>query len=115
MNFMKKLMKKIIVFCLLSLLVVWLFSIAMCEIHTKFHKDEFENIVSDDVQLGDTLKVIDYSDDYAKVYYTGSRSDLLTFSKQGNEWMVRTHKVVKYGEDKLSRVFVWPYFWDYII
>ena len=115
MKKIKKLIRKLILISISAIFAIWLISMFKSDIHTKLHSDEFENIQSNGVTLGDNLKIINYTDDYAKVYYTGNRYDLLTFSKLGDKWIVRTHKVVKYGEDEFSRVFVWPYFWDYII
>ena len=112
---MKHLIKKIVLFSLGLFLLIWIISYAKCEILTFSYSNDFENIVINDVTLGNNLKILKYTDEYAKVYYMGEKYDLVTFSKRKGEWEISSHRIVKTQNDKFVRLFVWPFFWHYLI
>ena len=102
-----------IVFALLS---VWLIPTAKIEISTLLHKNEFDGLQTQTGWLDKDmdLKVLDYSDKTASVYYRDDEStDRITFNRDSSasEWHMSNWETlwVKQGS---ADDFIWPYFYD---
>ena len=70
-------------------LLFWAGSIIRCEIITAQHGQEFENLYLQTrmIDENDYLKVMDYSNSTARVYYVRKHSmgNLITFNKQDGQ------------------------------
>ena len=100
----------IIVTCFL---LFWIGSILRCEVLTSQHKEEFATLYKLTNMIGsvDYLKVMDYSDSKARVYYVTKKDsgNLITFVKQKGQWKLKKWATIwsHYGS---ADGFVWPYF-----
>lgn len=121
MGFIKKVAKivKIFFIAILSLfLIIWLAALMKCEVLTLLHREEFETIYRENTMLGeiDYLKVLEYSEEYARVYYVSenrSAGDILSFVKQGDKWKYDYWETVWSATGSASEV-IWPYWWHFI-
>ena len=112
---MKHFIKKCFLIVTVAFVLIWLISFCKCEIYTYLYSTEFENFSCDEAEFAGNLRILSYSDEYAKVYYFDVRSDLVTFIKRGGQWKLSSHRVVSDGKGDVDRLFIWPYFWHYII
>lgn len=104
-----KYIKYIVVFFIVLFIMIWLCSLLKCEINTYKHGKEFEHMEQIDPGNG-TIKVLDYSDDYARIYYkTFEYGIIYKYKKYNNKWCFE-----EWGETVWSRRgsadgFIWPY------
>lgn len=116
---MKKFKKLIIVLSpLLIFLLIWGVSLAKCEILTMMHRNEFNEAYKSNTMLGETeyCKVIDYSEDRARVYYVSSNcsgGDVLTFTKENGEWKYENWDTI-WSTTGSADDFIWPYWWHFV-
>ena len=63
----------------------------------------------------DYLKVMEYSANTAQVYYVTKNTfgNIITFTKQNNEWILIKWKTVWSKTGSADRV-IWPYWWHFI-
>lgn len=110
-----RLMKKMVLIFFVTVLAFWLVSIAKCEIYTMIYSSDFENAVVDDITLGSNLKVLRYTNEYAEVYYKGDNYYLATYIRRNGKWDKASLRVIRDSENSVSKLFIWPYFWDYFV
>lgn len=108
---MKK-MIKVLGLIFLAFVIFWLYSYFSCELKTFKHGNEFKNLYSETgiINSVDYLKVLDYSDDAAKIYYVSKNTggNIVYFMKLNNKWHLKNWASVwsKYGN---ADNIVWPY------
>lgn len=121
MGFIKQVAKivKIFFIAVLSLfLIIWLAALMKCEVLTLLHREEFETIYKENTMIGniDYLKVLEYSEQNARVYYVSqnrSAGHILCFVKQGTRWKYDYWETVWSATGSASEV-IWPYWWHFI-
>lgn len=121
MGFIKQVAKivKIFFIAILSLfLIIWLAALMKCEVLTLLHREEFETIYKENTMIGniDYLKVLEYSEQNARVYYVSqnrSAGHILCFVKQGTRWKYDNWETVWSATGSASEV-IWPYWWHFI-
>lgn len=121
MGFIKQVAKivKIFFIAILSLfLIIWLAALMKCEVLTLLHREEFETIYKENTMIGniDYLKVLEYSEQNARVYYVSqnrSAGHILCFVKQGTRWKYDYWETVWSATGSASEV-IWPYWWHFI-
>ena len=115
---MKKLKKFVVVlFPILIFFLIWGGSLAKCEILTLKYGNEFSEIYKSNTMLGDMeyWKVIDYSENQARVYYISnnySRGDILTFIKESGTWKCESWNTVWSTTGNADNT-IWPYWWHF--
>lgn len=110
---MKK-VKYIFIIPVICFLLFWAGAIIKCEILTYLHGTEFTTLYKETHILGEQeyLKVLNYSDTSARVYYVGIENRggaVLLFVKKDGQWTFD-----KWGREIWSKSgsadgFVWPY------
>jgi len=114
-----KMKKRIIIILLVVLLIfpfAWFVSIINCEVLTFLHGDEFWEGYEATNMLDkiDYLKVLDYSNTKARVYYVGmgrSSGDVIRFEKNNNKWEIDEWDTVWSSTGSADAV-IWPYVYD---
>lgn len=115
---MKKFKKLIIGLSpVLIFLLISGFSLIKCEILTLLHGNEFDEVYKVDTMLGDMeyLKVLDYSENQARVYYVSSNysgGDILTFIKENGGWKYESWNTIWSRAGNADDV-IWPYWWHF--
>ena len=109
-----KILKKIIIVLILCVIAIWGFSITYCEILTHFHGKEFAAVYRENTMMGeiDYLKVLDYSDATARVYYVSrnrSGGDILVFVKKDGQWKYEKWEKTVWSKTGSADSFMWPY------
>jgi hypothetical protein len=113
---MKRVIKSIVILGITIFLLIWGYALLRCEILTHLHWQEFYgydvlNRITD--TLG-TVKVLEYSDTKAKVYYIDSRGGIIIeFAKKGEQWGFSGWDVIWSDSGSASDV-IWPYWWHFI-
>jgi len=87
---MKKILGSILIAGVICFILIWGVSLIKCEILTYQYGKEFDTIYKANTMMGeiDYLKVLDYSDTSARVYYVSinkSGGDILKFSKKNGQ------------------------------
>lgn len=98
--------------CFIS--VFWLDSFIKCEILTSLHEDEFKNgyLTTGVLDKPKYYKVINYSQNHAKVYYVDKNSgSILYFYKIDTKWYFDKWSTV-WSLTGTADDMVWPYLWD---
>ena len=98
---------------------IWIFSIARCEILTIKYGNKFQEIYHENTMMGeiDYLKVLDYSDTTARVYYVSankSSGDILTFTKEKGIWTYDNWEKTVWSDTGSASSVIWPYWWHFI-
>lgn len=110
--------KRIFLIGIIALLAFWGLAVLKCEIQTASHSREFEDeyIQEDVVVPADSIKLLFYSDEYARVYYEcGSCADIIDFRFEDEKWHLRRRVTVKSEMDERPKRVVWPYIWYYLL
>ena len=107
--------RKLVLFLVLVLIIcVIILPYVRVEILTMLHKDEFateytQTNMVDDIEY---LKVMEYSDQIAKVYYVIQNhegAELITFERREHIWtMVKWESV--WSKTGSASEFIWPYY-----
>ena len=108
--------KKILFIAILLFISIWLYSLLKCEILTIMHKEEFMGLEQQTNMLdsSENLKVLNYSSDYARIYYVDHRGgDLIEFQKNNNNWELKYWNTIWSDTGSASGV-IWPYWWHFI-
>lgn len=98
-------------------LVIWLLSLGKCELFTLLHGNEFANAYKENSMLGDMAywKVLDYSQNNARVYYVSSGltdGDILCFTKENGKWESNKWITVWSTSGNADNT-IWPYWWHF--
>ncbi|MBR5310160.1 MAG: hypothetical protein IKU42_03450 [Oscillospiraceae bacterium] len=98
-------------------LIVWGVSILKCEILTSFYGDEFVNQekISNTIGKTEYLKVLEYSDSSARVYYISHdflSGEVFTFINENEEWFVDEWEKTIWSKHGSADDFIWPYIID---
>lgn len=86
---------------------------------TLLHGKEFKTIYKENTMMGniDYLKVLDYSDDMARVYYVSenkSGGDVLIFEKINGQWVYNGQWETIWSDTGSASDVIWPYWWQFI-
>lgn len=107
--------KKILFIAVLFFICVWLYSLLKCEILTIMHKEEFIGLEQQTnmLDISGNLKVLNYSSDYARIYYVDNEGgDVIEFQKNNN-WELTYWSTIWSDTGSASGV-IWPYWWHFI-
>lgn len=110
-------MKKLKIILLLIIacpILFWGASYARCELLTYQHGQEFETLYKANNMIGEQeyLKVLDYSDASARIYYVsinGYGGNILKFVKNDGKWVYDSWERVVWSKYGSADGFVWPY------
>lgn len=108
--------RKIVIVLIILLLIILLLTLPILQIEytTYKHFNEFSEYMSgnDSPICAQKMKVIDYSDGNAKVYfYTPYDSgDILYFTKSNSDWSISSWESYWSVSGNADRI-VWPYWW----
>lgn len=118
---MKNVCKAIFIFLLIIILsliliftIMWGCDFARCEYLTSKYGYQFEELYKENTMITDTeeLKVIDYSDNFARVYYVSkgkTDGNILTFKKDNDKWKYFSWEETVWSSSGSADGFVWPY------
>ncbi len=117
---MKRVIKRIIIFVSVIFLIIWGGSLAKCELLTLLYGAEFENNYQNNTMIDeiDYLKILQYTENTAKVYYVTenkSTGEVLIFKNINNEWVYdQWYGTIWSGIGGSASGVVWPYWWHFI-
>lgn len=105
--------KYIIIIPVVCFLLFWASSILKCEILTYLHGTEFTTLYEETHMLGEQeyLKVLNYSDTSARVYYVGinkNGGDILQFVKKDGQWTYYKWERTVWSKTGSADDFLWP-------
>ena len=114
-----KIHRKIILGLIGLFLITWLGALAKCEMLTYQHYDEFSEIYRENTMIGDIdyLKVLEYEDNYARVYVVSANKgsgDVLLFSKENNKWQYDAWERTVWSDEGSASEVIWPYWWHFV-
>lgn len=115
----RKLIRYIIILIILCPIIIWLLSLIKCEVLTLLYGQEFESIYRENTMMGeiDYLKVLEYSDVEARVYYVSahkSGGDILKFSKNEEQWCYDSWEKTVWSSTGSASDVIWPYWWHFL-
>ena len=116
---MKKMIRWFVLSPIIIFLVIWLFSLAKCEVLTIMHGNEFSEIYKENTMIGeiDYLKVLNYSDNFARVYYVSedrSSANILIFIRESDVWKYHAWETTVWSSSGSASDVIWPYWWHFI-
>lgn len=120
---MNKIKTKLIIFIILLPVIcffaIWGIAMIKCNVLTLLHGNEFKEVYKETTMIGDIdyLRVLDYSDTYANVYYVSENKtggDVLQFINRNNVWECSSWKTVWSGTGGSASEVIWPYWWHFI-
>lgn len=104
-----KYLKWIIGLLIICFVLFWLSSLLICEINTYKHSEEFRNIGNIEDQNGN-IKVLNYTDNFARVYWTSEyNGNIFTYKKHNNKWIFENWEKTVWSSSGSADGFVWPY------
>lgn len=111
---MKKVLIIFLVAVILSPFIFWGKAVLKCEILTHQHGEEFGTVYKENTMMGeiDYLKVLDYSDISARIYYVSknrSGGDILIFSKKDHQWIYESWERTVWSKIGSADGFMFPY------
>lgn len=115
----KKMIRWFVLSPIIIFLVIWLFSLAKCEVLTIMHGNEFSEIYKENTMIGeiDYLKVLNYSDNFARVYYVSedrSSANILIFIRESDVWKYHAWETTVWSSSGSASDVIWPYWWHFI-
>lgn len=115
-----KIILSVLIIIIILPLAVWGVSLLKCEILTSLHGEEFTEVYRENTMMGDIeyLKVLDYSDSSARVYYVSHdylSGDVLTFSNENGEWKYESWERTVWSKTGSADGFLWPYITDTLV
>lgn len=110
--------KRVILFVMIGLILVWLGSLVYCEILTQAHFDDFAQAYQQNTMIGDIeyFKVLSCDGKKAEVYYVSENmtdANVLTFQQAGGNWNMVSWRTVWSDTGSASGV-IYPYWWHFI-
>ena len=114
-------LKKTILITFIVLIIYWLLCLAKCEMLTNLYQGYFNETyalegMSDNIAF---IKVLQYSDDYAKVYVVNkdkkgySMGNIFAFKRPYDKWVYDSWLRTVWSKNGNADGFVWPYVWHY--
>lgn len=115
----KKIIRWIVLSPFIIFLVIWLFSLTKCEVLTIMHGNEFSEVYKENTMISeiDYLKVLNYSDNFARVYYVSedrSNANILIFIKESDVWKYHAWETTVWSSSGSASDVIWPYWWHFI-
>lgn len=115
---MKNIIKYILLVPIAAFLIVCGASLLKCSVLTIMHGKEFETAYTENTMIGDIdyLRILEYSENFAKVYYVSknrSGGNVLSFKKENGKWKYNNWETVWSATGSASEV-IWPYWWHFI-
>lgn len=109
----------IILLPIIYFLINWGSALIRCEVLTIMHGSEFGEIYKEKTMIGelDYLKVLNYSDEYAEVYYVSKHragGNIVSFIKEKNEWKFNKWEQTVWSSTGSASDVIWPYWWHFI-
>lgn len=104
-------MKKIILTLCIAFLIVWGGSLIKCEVNTFMYGNQFHDEYKQTNMISGTqkLKVLKYSENKAKIYYSNKEyGNIIIFEKKNNKWIMDTWDTV-WSRTGSADGFIWPY------
>ena len=113
---MKKRIAVILIIVLISPILYWGISLAKCEFLTGMYGKYFTENYRENTMIGeiDYLKVLDYSDSLARVYYVTENNgsgEILVFSKENDVWVYKEWEKTVWATMGSADDIMWPYWW----
>ena len=109
---MKKILIKSLIFLVICFILYWATSYIKCETLTLKHGNEFKTLYKYSGMIAeiDYLKVLDYSNTTAKIYYVSKDEcgNLMYFLKKDDEWKSEKWETI-WSSSGGADGFVWPY------
>ena len=111
---MKKFLISSIIGIIILFFVVWSVAILKCEILTYKYGNQFKTIYKENTMMGeiDFLKVLNYSNDTARVYFVSKNrvaGDILIFLKENDKWKYSKWERTVWSKSGSADGFMWPY------
>jgi len=111
---MKKFLISSIIVIIILFCVVWGISVLKCEILTYRYGEQFKTVYKENSMMGeiDYLKVLDYSNNYARVYYVSKNraaGNILVFMKENAKWKYHKWENTVWSKTGSADGFIWPY------
>lgn len=118
---MRKYIRRIIILSpILCFLLIWGLALAKCEVLTLLHGKEFSDssLYEEDTMFVPPkyLKVLEYSESKARVYYVlinNLGADIITYTKENGQWKFQRWDPIWAKGGSASEV-IWPYWWHFI-
>ncbi len=112
---MNKYKKYVFIVIILLVLSIWLIPFVKCETLTLLHGNEFKGQEEQTHMIADMgelkTKVLDYSNETARVYYVDSRGgSIVDLKKENDDWIMSAWDTV-WSDMGSAGGMQWPYFW----
>lgn len=116
---MKKTIKFAVICVVVLFIAIWIFALVRCEFLTVKYGDKFDTIYRENTMMGDIdyLKVLEYSDNSARVYYVSSdkaAGDVLTFVNNDGKWSYKDWEQTVWSASGSASGVVWTYWWHFV-
>lgn len=116
---MKRKALYLILIAVAAFAAVWGFSLIKCEILTAKYYNDFEYAYVENTMLEEIeyFKVLSCDGESAEVYYVSKNKtdgNILTFARQGDDWVETEWKTVWSKTGSASGA-VWPYWWQIFV
>ncbi|MBQ4052589.1 MAG: hypothetical protein IJD09_02965 [Clostridia bacterium] len=97
--------------CIIVIVVIIAAPYIKAEYLTAAYGNEFKGLEAQTHMLNNSRyhKVLEYSDDAAKVFYVSDTGDLITFVKNADSWELSEWKTV-WSKTGSASDFMWPYY-----
>ena len=97
--------------CIIVIVVIIAAPYIKAEYLTAAYGNEFKGLEAQTQMLNNSRnhKVLEYSDDAAKVFYVSDTGDLITFVKNADSWELSEWKTV-WSKTGSASDFMWPYY-----
>ncbi len=109
---MKKAFLKVLTVLIIFFSIFWISAIIKCEVLTLQHWTEFEGLeeATNMISNSETIKVLEYSDSSARVYYKNHEGgNVLIFTKQDGEWVYSEWERTVWSRTGSADDIIWPY------
>ena len=107
---MKKILKILIISVIICFTTYWSLSILKCEYLTFMHKNEFNHIK--EINESSMVKIIEYNDNYARVYcinYNVHNGTICRLIKEDGLWVFDVWGRCIWSKYGSADGFIWPY------
>ena len=116
---MKNIIKNILLLPITFFLIVWGASLLKCSVLTIMLGKEFETAYTENTMIGDIdyLRILEYSENFAKVYYVSknrSGGNVLSFKKENGKWKYNNWEETVWSATGSASDVIWPYWWHFI-